>query len=574
MKPLAKWRQPLLLAALFVTVPSVMIRASPGNLDSTVPFNQGDPSLILWTLRVSAHNARHPSRLFDAPIFAPHHDTLAYADPLLAPAPIQRFLEVVTPGGSLVAYNVLLYLMFVFNLITMYFLAKRVLGRSDGAIFAALAFTFSAMAMSWLGHPQLLPIGFFALAFHLLLRLLDEQRIHLGIACAIVFAATVSTSLYHGAILSACVGTIAVCWLAVNRRRVRRGTWTCLAVFAVTAGVLTFPIARPYMRVRDEFKFSRPLSPEWGLNPRDVLTPLPGATVSSWLSDFGARATSEHTYFPGLTTIALAIVGMTLLVAWGVRRLRRSTLESVAPGIARPTELALLVIAGMVSFILSLGPTVLGLPMPFRLVHRIVPGFDGIRVASRLAAPAFVAGTVLAGAGLSALTHRLGQHRGRRVTVAFCIVALVELAAPIPRSQVDQSDATTAVYRELASRPSGAVVELPMADLRKSGADWAFVETPRMLLATIDWKPRVNGYSGYFPPTYPGDLDTFATFPSVAALARAREIGVRYAIVHVALTKSAAAYDETEARAIISALPDGATANQFGNAWLVDLGNA
>jgi hypothetical protein len=209
--------------------------------------------------------------------------------------------------------------------------------------------------------------------------------------------------------------------------------------------------------------------------------------------------------------------------------------------------------------------------MPFRFFHRFVPGFDGIRVASRLVAPALLALALLAGAGLCALTSRLRADRRWVVSAVVSTLIVLELMAPIPRSRVDESDATTAVYHELASRPDGAVVELPMADLRKSGADWAFVESPRMLLATIDWKPRVNGYSGYFPPTYPGDLDTFASFPSPQSLARAKEIGVRYAVLHVAATSSAGSYDPVQAQSIIGSLPLGASAEQFGSAWLVDL---
>ena len=557
-------------------------------MDDSVPFNAGDPALILWTLRWSGH-ALFTRHLFDAPIFWPSGNTLAFADPLVAPAPVQRAIDFVLPGGPLVAFNVLIISTLVGNVWATFLLARRVLVDSRAAAFAALAFSFSAMTLGWVGHPQLLPVGLFAVAFHLLLRLLDEARLRFGVWFAVVVSATFSTSLYHGAILAFCAGAMAVVWLAARRFRLPRATWRTLIVSAAITGALLAPIVWPYVKAKRDLNLSRPLVPAFGLNPRDLLTPLPNSTWYSWLDAHASNPSSEHTYFPGLLPTLLGCVGVVALALLALRQYRMrplnastitSNVDALGAGAGvlhaddprggpRVNELGLLAVAGAVSFVLSLGSEVHGVSMPFAFVHDHVPGFDGIRVASRLVAPAMLVGALFAGLGLRSLLDRLTSARlGYVLSAVACVIVLLEFQAPTPRGKIDESDATLAVYRELKHEPAGAVIELPMGDPRLGGGDWAYTETPRMLYATIDWKPRLNGYSGYWPATYLDDIDVSRTFPGPASLDRLRERHVRYVVLHTAGT---GAMLPATAAAIVAALPSTVTAAPFGSSWLIDL---
>ena len=51
-------------------------------------------------------------------------------------------------------------------------------------------------------------------------------------------------------------------------------------------------------------------------------------------------------------------------------------------------------------------------------------------------------------------------------------------------------------------------------------------------MSTFHWMPIVNGYSGFYPPSYLGRLDRLARFPDLAAVASLRRENVRYVIVH------------------------------------------
>jgi hypothetical protein len=51
-------------------------------------------------------------------------------------------------------------------------------------------------------------------------------------------------------------------------------------------------------------------------------------------------------------------------------------------------------------------------------------------------------------------------------------------------------------------------------------------------MSIFHWKRLVNGYSGYYPPSYIARIERLAAFPDTGSLAQLRADGVRYVIVH------------------------------------------
>jgi hypothetical protein len=230
----------------------------------------------------------------------------------------------------------------------------------------------------------------------------------------------------------------------------------------------------------------------------------------------------------------------------------------------------LLTLAGAASFALAAGGSVHGWPGPWRLFYDHVPGFGGIRVTARLAVVGLLARAALAGQGLAAVQDRIGTSRRRAVVGAVAVaVILGELAAPLTWVKLPDDAATLAVYRELVHRAAGAVVELPMFPPSPA---WSYTEPSRMVYSTIDFHPRLNGYSGYTPSTYGDDLATLATFPAPAALARLRLRRIRYVILHIGQQNGFPMYTEAQAGEVVGHLPAGATSGRYGPAYLVDLG--
>jgi hypothetical protein len=232
----------------------------------------------------------------------------------------------------------------------------------------------------------------------------------------------------------------------------------------------------------------------------------------------------------------------------------------------------LLVAAAGASFVLALGPEVLGVTMPFQWFHDYLPGFKNIRAIPRLVMPAMLTGALLASIGFCWLTRRMRVRTAAVLAVLVGAFMLLEFAAPIHRVVLPTDSATLAVYHELARRPAGAVAELPIEGHNSAFHAWPFVEAPRMVYGTIDWHDRVNGYSGSAPADYLSNLATLNSFPSSRALATARRLKLRFVILHTGRSAGYLQYTNAQARAVIAELPRGATAQRYANSWLIDLG--
>jgi hypothetical protein len=141
------------------------------------------------------------------------------------------------------------------------------------------------------------------------------------------------------------------------------------------------------------------------------------------------------------------------------------------------------------------------------------------------------------------------------------------------------------VNHVLARLPRGPVAELPVGSPAAAYA-WPFVESPRQVLSTIDWDPRVNGYSGFTPKHYNFLAKTLNTFPSPISLRALRQRRVRYVVLRLALPgplprdQQALAgrdgigfYSATHAQAILHAIPPGSATRvqRTGDAYLITL---
>ena len=568
------WLKPVLLGLLFVGTVVVMRRPTPYRVFHTLPGNTGDPALVAWIMSWDVHSLlTHPLHLFDAPIFWPRTLTLAYSDLLLPAAPLYALLHAVT-GSYVAALNLTSLLLMVFTQATTYALTKRLTGRDDAAIVAALAFTFSGYALAHWGHPQLQLLGMLPLGFLVLFRLLDEPSTRNAVICGAVTAAIALGALYYGALFALCAVAIVLGHAWSQRYRLKDGFWRAVAITVVVAGVLVLPFAVGYARLQSQPGFDRPSVPAWGLKGADLLTPAPRSYLYDWMARIGTERDGEHMHFQGFLVMGLGVVGLVSVLRRREGRTWRDDLRQddeqhgdEPVGERRHRELRLLVLAGGVSVVLALGPEVYGATTPFGLMRDHLPGFGGIRVAARLAVVGWLTLAVLAGQGFAVVTRHLRGALRTGVAVLAAAVILVELAAPVFTARVSTSDATLDVYRALDDHGREPVVELPMVPPITRPFEWATVESPRMLFATIDWHPRVNGYSGYLPPGYTEDVDLLNTFPSPEAVARLRALGVRYVVLHLGVGQ----YTPQQIADIVATLPPGATARPYGDAWLVDL---
>jgi hypothetical protein len=552
----------LVLPALFVAMTLLMLRPNPSELGDRIPANTGDPALIAWTLSWGAHALpSHPASYLNANIFWPHRSTLAYADSLVPLAPLYALLYGVTRSWPLTLLLLEIALT-VLSLGAAYALARWLTGRRDAAVLGAVAYTFSGFAFAQWGHVQLQTLGLLPLALLLLFRLLEEATVRRALALGLVSVVLVLSSLYYGLAYAIAVIVIVVAHAITRRARVSPKVPALLALAGMMIALLVWPELRARTRLADA-GYRRPLVPGFGLHAIDFLRPAFGSYAWRPLERAVGYKDEAHRFFPGAVAALLALFGAVATV-----RQRRT----LGPGM-RLSSVTALVAAGLVTAVLAFGAKVGPLSGPFAFFYDHVPGFGEARVASRLAVVTTLALAMLAAAGFAVIAARLGDRRAAVVAVIAGALMLEELAVPLTWADLAHDRATLAVYRALAGRPAGAVVELPMMIPHDDAYRWAVVEAPRMVYSSLDWHPRVNGYSGFVPPGYDEDAAILDTFPEPAAVQRAREHGVRYVVLHVGAAQGYPMYSDAEVASKLQALPRGATAQRHGRAWLVDLGD-
>jgi len=163
----------------------------------------------------------------------------------------------------------------------------------------------------------------------------------------------------------------------------------------------------------------------------------------------------------------------------------------------------------------------------YRALYTLVPGVSGLRVPARFAIYVIFALAVLAGCGASAVLSRLRNRRRAAVAGGLAVVALAEsFGGPVAYTRAPIEP--PAIYRWLAAQePPTAIVELPLG-----AGDRLHLNALYMLWSTWHFRPMVNGYCTFVPPSYRELTEKLRNFPEAVGVATLQRMGVRYVILH------------------------------------------
>jgi hypothetical protein len=491
--------------ALFWPVPLRIATHMAGD-----PF--GDPLLNAWILGWDAERLSHGLRgLWDAPIFYPFGDTLAWSEHLLGVAVFVAPAYWLTKNIVL-QYNLALLGSVVLAGLGMYLLALELTGRRSAAWLAGVMFACLPYRVAHITHLQVLMAGWMPLALaalHCYFRT-GSRRALAGFGVA--FVLTGLSNGYYLFFLSVPVAIVTAWHLAEWLRRKQSVAPMLAGLAAVTLAVVVAlsPVVAAYLRVKEAHGFARTRGEMvlYSATPGDYATVGPNSMTWGGLVGLGEP---ERQLFPGL--VLLLAAGLGGATAWR------------SPGVI------LYSIVAAAAMLLSFGPEPdLGVMRfdrgPYDLLLAL-PGVGGLRVPARLAMIVYVGLGVLAAFGL-AWAGRHTRRRGAAVaTVLLTAVVIVEGYPRVPLVPTTRAlSLSEGAYRWLSTQPEGAVLELPAGGPR---------ETVRYMAGTlIHGHPIVNGYSGYGSALQ----DLFAGPPGLepshaeALLEAAAAIGVRYVLVH------------------------------------------
>jgi hypothetical protein len=484
-----------------------------------------DSLLNLWALAWNYHVLpSDPLSFFDANIFFPRQDTLAYSEHLFGVALLAAPAYLAT-GNAIFAYNVAIALSFFLSGIGMYLLVYELTGNRWAALASGVIYAAAPYRFLQLFHVQLLSYQWFPFVFLYLWRFLREGRPRQLVAVAVFSILQILSCNYYAMYLSLALVLLGIVLLLVGRPTLNRKKILLLAAGAAVVALSTLPFFLPYERNRVEQGYYRRYEDvlQFSAEPLDYLRP--SAYNKVFYVDYLPRQLrSEKALFPGVLAMILGGVGF-----FATRRKKKSDREPVQR-VARAFFLVLTIFG----FVLSLGPRLeLGettIFLPYGFLYRHVPGFQGLRVPARITVLFLIGLAVFAGWGLTWLLERARQWKGglqHAVGVAVALLLIFEYQSYSLARILPPAPPIPPVYQWLATQPGDfGVLELPIhEDITR--------ESMRMYYSTAHFKDLANGFSGWWPNDYWVLVGRMRYFPTSGILRfLERDVPVSLILIH------------------------------------------
>jgi hypothetical protein len=504
--PAPRGRTGLFLAltlALFVALTAVMTFPQVLRMTDGV-HDPGDPLMVTWVLAWVAHQLPiAPAHIFDANIFYPERNTLAYSETLLVPGLIAAPLHWLGMAPILV-YNLVFLSGFALSGVGVALLVRRLTGNTGAAIVAGIVFAFPPYRIDHYAHLQLQQTQFIPLAMWAFHRLLDTGRTRDGVLLGVCTACQMLSCMYYGLFLipymAVVCGTMLIAERTLSMRRL-----VPLAIAAAIVVVTMIPVGRAYLAAREvvgergRAEVAQNSATWWNYLAPPEVNVMYGKAFARFMDP-------ERRLFPGFVAIALAIVGL-----WPRRR-----------GFLRTPQFAY-ALGLILAFDVSLGFN----GVIYRGLYDYFLPFKALRIPARMGLMVGFSLAVLAGYGAAHLSRLLRSAAARRAVLTTIGVLMLAEYASTPlvlwAAPRNPPEAYADLLRDADHGPTSVVFEFP------TGA----MEDPEYLYySTFHWQYLVNGYSGFFPPSYQKIVNAVRGFPDDTSMNMVRSRGVRYLVIH------------------------------------------
>lgn len=482
---------------------------APGTL---VLADLPDTHLYIWTLAWDAYAFLHqPLHIFDANIYYPFANTLAYSENLIGSAFFAAPIIWLT-GEPVLAMNLTALITCVLCGVGAYLLGRRLHMSVGAAFICGIIFAFAPPRFFRLGQLHMTAVQWIPFSLAFLHTYFDRGR-RRDLLWAVAFFSLQALSSGHGAayLFLATIATLA--W------RVACGTPLALRQRLKDFGVAGAYLLAPAVWVTLPYRIAQT---EAGLRRGYTSDAMPGR--ESWLATpanfdlfvvgkLFAPITKEAEafLFPGILVLVLALIALISQLAR--RRIRNSDVTFY--------------------FLIAMLSTLMFISWPIEIWRYVywLPGLNFIRVPSRFIILTMLALSVLAGFGADRIAARLSN--GARIMAMIVIGALLlgEYSS-YPFNGTPYTLKIPAIDRWLDTQPKPFVIaEVPVPSPGNLGA-LERQQTQSMLHATAHWQKTIHGYSGIRRSLHDQLYLDMTTFPDAKSLAAMRDVGVTKIVVH------------------------------------------
>ncbi len=513
-------------ATIFVTYPLIFHLG-----DYT--FEYGDSLLITGIINWNIHSFFHdPFHVFDAPIYYPYKNTLAYSDTHFIGS-LLGFLPLLLMREPMVAYNTsillsLIMLGYFTFLLVYYFTSTPTAGVISGSLVAYSTFTLQRLI-----HPQVIAIQWIPLFLYFFFTFLKQKKYKYLFLANFFFIIQVLNSFLPAYFIMCLVFTTIVYYFFLKKEELKL-FFNKKVLFLIVFNVLFLcMLTFPYYSVSHQFNYVRDIRDtiNFANRPEFFLYPNSSTRLQAFLLNtiYTGRYKLIYDGYLGLvlTISSLFCIGYKLIK----KRLKNKN-----------EYFSIFFYTGVTAFVLSLGPVFqwggkvikepFMIPLPYALLYYIVPGFKGIRNSARWEMLGVFAFSVVAGILFSSIMKSYTLRIRLIITIFICTLILVEFPVPRKYLQIETIDQFPQVYHFVKTLPKDAVIlELPFYNWNMT--PFAVIESKRIYYSTLHNKKRMNGGSGFSPPQWQEKTMEFrSNFPDDKTISYLKKIKVTHLILH------------------------------------------
>ena len=513
-----------LLAAIFITYPLIF------HLGDFVT-GYGDQYLHAYIMNWVVHAIfTNPLNLFQASIYYPYINSLAYSDLFLSSSilsiiPLWLFKEpIVTVNFTLISS---IFMVGFFTFILSFYLTKNFWA----SLISGLLIIFSPVFLDKKTHIQMLSIQWIPLSILFFIMFTKSFKPRYLLLSMLFFLFQFYNSFLPGYFLIFFY-LIYLFWVWTNDRKIIKKIFTKNNFLIVLITLfLTIPIVKPYYDVFKEYNAARNIRDaiHFALQPEDLIYPNEHTVLEPLLLQISNIKQYKQTDEIKSGYIGLVFTLLSFLAIFYV--LKKINKKNILENSFLTT--------GLFGLILSFGPALhfaretihkpFLIILPYAIFYYIIPGFSGFRNSSRWEILFIFCMAVLITLILSAI---LKNSKKALLIYIFLIMGIVfEYNFPMKFYPVLSKNNFPQVHNFLSkTNPNSVFIALPIYNWNLPNSA---KELEREYFYTKHFRKTVNGYSGFSPAKWQEDvMYLFENFPNKNSINKIKKIGVNYIIVN------------------------------------------
>ncbi len=491
----------------------------------------GDELVISWIQNWVIHSLfTNPLHIFEANLYFPYHNTLAYSD-LFLTSSLLSIIPLKFIGQPIVVHNFTLISSLILLGFSIYLLSFYLTKDFLLSVFAGVLVIFSPAVLDKATHLQILAIFWVPLSILLFLIFIKSKKSKYFVISLLFFLAQVYNSFMPGYfILFSYVIIIVYYWL-YNRVQIKKIFVKKNIFLFIISLILIIPIAIPYYQVSKEFNYVRDMRDaiHFAIQPEDLFYPSNHTRLKNYLFELPFNKTSQNGEFkPGylgfIFTLLTGLVLVYLITNFKKKNLFINAFSSI----------------GLLGFILSLGPALhLGrqtvhwpfpIPLPYLLFYYVIPGFKGFRNSARWEMLFILCMAIVIALVLQKILKKYSIRTRSIIYIILIIGCVLEFNFPMKFVNVPQKSEFPKVFDWLNETPQSAKVIIMPAynwNMFYSGD-----EIMRDYYSTSNFRRTVNGYTGFSPPPWQDLLVNLQNnFPNQESVNLLKKLGINYIVI-------------------------------------------